>query len=1567
MTSISSSEFNNDAYSVAVIGMAGRFPDAKNVDEFWYNLKNGIENVRTFSDEELLAAGVSVSVFEDKNYVKRGTVVPDFDRFDAEFFGFTPKDAEVADPQQRLFMEVAWEALEHAGYAPGAYPGAIGVFAGASNSAYFLHKIYGNAKFAESVSVKQIQIGNEKDYLCSRVAYHLGLRGPAVAVQTACSTSLVAVHLACQSILSGESDMALAGGASLQTRLEGYMYQPGDIMSPDGSCRTFDEKAAGTAPGNGVAAVLLKSLSKALEDGDTIHAVIRGSAINNDAADKVGFTAPSVNGQAAVITEAMAVADVHPESISYVEAHGTGTILGDPIEMRALQQAFGTSTDKKQFCAIGSLKTNMGHLDTAAGVTGLIKAVLTVREREIAPSLHFTKANPHIDFANSPFYVNASLQQLAATDTPMRAGVSSFGIGGTNAHVIVEEPPRVTTEPSARPGQVLLLSARTPEALAVAGANLQRFLAAHPQTSLADAAYTTQVGRTAFGYRRALVCSSVANAIEQLEMETAAPAPVAEGKGSSVVFMFPGQGAQYVGMGKDLYQTEEVFRTEIDRCAELLLPALGLDLRAVLFADGEQAGHAQDLLRQTQIAQPALFAVGYALARQLAHWGISPDAMAGHSVGEYVAACLAGVFSLPDALALLAQRGKLIAGLPAGRMLAVHASEPALQPLMGSDLWIAAVNAPAICSVSGSAEAVEALERVLREQGIEFQPLHTSHAFHSGMMDPILDEFAAAVSRVKLNVPRIPYVSNVSGGWITAEQATSPAYWCAHLRQAVRFSDGVRTLMQRHAPLFVEVGPGRSLASLLRQHAQAGVQVHAVGALPDAKSATSSATSSAITLMRAAGWLWTHGVAIDWNRFRGQERRRRIPLPTYPFARKRHWINDPVSVDLPAAQPDRTRRSDVGQWFYAPTWKRLPGSVSSAAAASTVHLVLADRHGLSQSVIDAIRGRGEQVIVVTQGGDFASVSAERIEIDAAQPAHYERLLSLCMELHGMPARITHCWSLTPPQSGSAIDQHDGFYSMRFLAHAIGRLGIDAALTVNVLSNGLYAVIGDEFLAPEKATLLGPCQVMALECANLRSRSVDIVVTPGEGIGARLGALLAAELSSDVAETVVALRGSYRWSLVIEPVSVAVLGTLPAVSGSRQHYLITGGLGGVGYAFARYLAENRSAPALTLTGRQPLPPKAEWGDYLRTHADDDAGSRKIGQLQALEALGAAVLYLAADVADEAAMNRMADAAILAFGQLQGIFHAVGQAGAAALRLTPGGQAGQVLAPKLAGAAILSKIFDFSRLDFVILCSSMNAVLPFAGQADAAGADAFLDALAHRDSLQAGGNVLSVNWTIWKDAGMMARAKLPQHLTEDGSGLAALMSNGIAERDAKAVFDVLLASRLPQLIVSPLAFAVTAGHIADVNRSALDAEKAQAVAGGQGVTRADLLVAYAAPGNDVEKTLAGIWQNLFGMETIGVHHDFFDLGGHSLMATQVLSHVRKHLQVDLPLRSLFEATTIAALAVQIEAARVQAETARLENMAAAKVSVQKSIDAMSPEEIAVLLAEKKRLKASQTPLA
>jgi acyl transferase domain-containing protein len=879
---------NLPASEIAIVGLACRFPGARNLDEFWRNLEQGLESISFFTDEELLASGVSPSLLSNRSYIKAKGVVADVEMFDANFFGFNPREAEILDPQHRLFLECAWEAVESAGYDCQSYDGRIGVYAGASLNTYLLN-LYSNRELIESINPLQLLTASDKDFLALRVSYKMNLSGPSVTVQTACSTSLVAVHMACQSLLNGECDMALAGGASIRVpQKSGYLYQEGGVVSLDGHCRAFDQKASGTVSGDGVGVVLLKRLEDALADGDYIRAVIKGSAINNDGAMKAGFTAPSVSAQTVVIAEAQAMARVEAETISYVEAHGTGTTLGDPIEVAALTQAFRTSTQRKGYCAIGSVKTNIGHLDAAAGVAGLIKVARALEMKRLPPSLHFEQPNPKVDFANSPFYVNAALKEWQGNGLPLRAGVSSFGMGGTNVHVVLEEAPPVAASEGARPYQLLALSARTEAALEKATLNLAEHLDAHPSLNLADAAFTLQVGRKAFEHRRIVVCRDVADA--QAALKAGDPARVFTRAHDSVarraVFMFSGQGSQYVEMGFDLYRVERRFKEAIDRCSQLLKPRLGLDLRDVIYPERAKIEEATELLKQTFVAQPALFAAEYALAQMWAEWGVQPRAMIGHSIGEYVAAYLAGVFSLEDALALVAARGRLMQELPTGAMLSVSLSEDEARALLNEALSLAAVNGPSSCVISGRAEAVEELEKSLTEKGVRLRRLHTSHAFHSRMMEPILARFGEEVRRVSLSEPKLPYVSNLTGRWITAGEATDPDYWVNHLRETVRFQDGLSHLLKGFDGVLLEVGPGDALSAFARQHTDNTAARAVLCSLrhPQARQ------SDVAFLLATLGKLWLAGVEIDWQAFYQGEQRRRLPLPTYPFERQRYWI-----------------------------------------------------------------------------------------------------------------------------------------------------------------------------------------------------------------------------------------------------------------------------------------------------------------------------------------------------------------------------------------------------------------------------------------------------------------------------------------------------------------------------------------------------------------------------------------------------------------------------------------------------------------------------------------------------
>ncbi|MDY7007683.1 MAG: type I polyketide synthase [Cyanobacteriota bacterium] len=884
-----------DDLGIAIIAIGGRFPQAEDTNQFWQNLKDGVESISFFSDLEVLESGVKTELLNNPNYVKASAVLSDVDMFDANFFSYSPKEAEEMDPQQRLFLECSWETIEKGGYNPETYQGLIGVYAGVGMNDYLLKNLYPNSEISSTVNSYQLMLASDKDYLATRVAYKLNLRGPAVNVQTACSTSLVAVHLACQSLLNGECDMALAGGASIHLpQKSGYLYQEGMIASPDGHCRTFDAKAKGTNGGDGVGIVLLKRLNNAIADGDEIHAIIKGSAINNDGSLKVGYTAPSMEGQAEVISEAQAIAGVDAETISYIEAHGTGTELGDPVEIAALTKAFRYSTEKKGFCAIGALKSNIGHLDAAAGVAGLIKTVLALKHKLLPPTLHFEKPNPKINFVDSPFYVNATLSEWKSNGTPRRAGVSAFGIGGTNAHVILEEAPERIKKGNSpeRPVNLLSLSAKTPEALTQLVARYQNYIETHQELEIADICYTANTGRKHFNHRLAIIAENQQELLEKLksyqEEEQVRELFYGESpanKIAQVAFLFTGQGSQYLGMGKQLYETQPVFRQALEECSQILETELEKSIIEVIYPENPESKEAANILEQTNYTQPTLFAIEYALFKLWESWGIRPDVVMGHSVGEYVAATVAGVLSLEDGLKLIAARGRLMQKLPTvGQMVSLMASESQLYQLITPYLEkvaIAAINGPESTVISGESEAIEEIVKKAESKGIKSKKLQVSHAFHSPLMKPMLAEFAAVAEEITYNQPRITLISNVTGKEVKEEIATAK-YWVNHVCQPVKFYESMKTLHEEGYELFLEIGPKPILLGMGRQCLPEEVGVW----LPSLRPTLSEWEQ----MLSSLGQLYIQGAKVNWLGVEQGYARQKVVLPTYPFERQRHWI-----------------------------------------------------------------------------------------------------------------------------------------------------------------------------------------------------------------------------------------------------------------------------------------------------------------------------------------------------------------------------------------------------------------------------------------------------------------------------------------------------------------------------------------------------------------------------------------------------------------------------------------------------------------------------------------------------
>ncbi len=1934
---------------IAVIGMSGRFPSTPSLDVFWRQLRAGVESIHFFSPEELAAAGVPDELIRDPAYIPARGVLDGAGRFDAAFFDLSPREAERTDPQHRVFLECAWEALENAGYAPRSPGFRVGVFAGTAMPR--------NSSRRPSAGALDLDayIGADKDYLPTRVSYKLDLKGPSINVQTACSTSLVAVHLACQSLIDRECDVALAGAVMiLGPQREGYLHTPGGILSPDGRCRAFDARGQGFAFGNGVGVVVLKPLARALADRDRIRAVIRGSAINNDGAVKVGYTAPSVAGQAAVIREAQAKAGVAPGTVTYVESHGTGTELGDPIEIEALTRAFlgrvdrtpgiaaqgrrpgsrpaapdagvrapaagawvgldggvlresilhdeaslerqldvrllveiprvkalldglcashvgrylaagvdavpgaaldretlrrrlrlvpelrryldvflrileedgvlrrdgeqvrflrdagevadpralereildrqpglerlvdllryavesydrsltgevspvevlhpdGTNRlvddqirenvahdssnlycqllirtvcgliatarrkvrileagagsglltwklldtlaagglltadridycftdvgqlylhqardraarlgyeglsfrrlditadpaaqgfepgsfdlllslnvlhlgpgveqttghfatllapgglmlaveltrierwhhliyglqpgwwdfaddirphslfldhrqwqgvlaglgleqvsvfpleaerrakadfglllgrrperetsprpersrspepvphsapDARHFCALGSVKTNIGHLGPAAGVAGLIKTALALEHKELPPSLHFERPNPAIDFASSPFYVNRELRPWPAGKTPRRAGVSSFGIGGTNAHVVLEEAPEVEDGGAAQRGeQLLVLSARTPPALETATADLAAHLRDR-EPDVADVAYTLQVGRCELEVRRAVVCSDLEDAAGVLE--TRDPARLLSGRPRgtpSAVFLFPGQGAQYPGMGRELYEREPAFRRELDECCEIAGRLRGRDLRDLLFPAPGREDEASAELAQTDVTQPALFAVEYALAKLWMAWGVRPQAMIGHSLGEYVAACLAGVFSLEDALALVVRRGQMIAELPPGAMLALSLAEEQVQPYLGEELSLAAVNAPDRCVVSGSVEAVGAVEQRLTARGVDHRRLATSHAFHSPAVEPILETFEAAVRRVEPKPPSIPFVSNVTGAWITDRDAADPAYWASHMRRTVRWSTGLRQVLDADrarpgARLLLEVGPGRTLTASARRHDPAAAEdLHLLRSLPQARESASAWS----VLLTSLGRFWLAGWPVDWQRFSAHDRRRRIELPTYPFERRR--FGKEAGAGTGSGAGDKEPASVVPR-LYLPSWRRTllatgrrrrrpyaprRSRTPRSAGEPRPWWVFDGEDALSSRLLAGLAREGRPVVRVRRGSRFERLDAFTYAVDPASLDDYRDLCREAAAAAGPPGQVVHLWALAgraapePGIEGFLQAQGPGLYSLLWLAQAWQDAEVAAPLELSVVAEGLVEVSGEERLSPEKAPLLAACRVLPREHPGASCRIVDVTRPATPSAEARWVDQLLRELAGEASSPVVAYRGRHRWTEDFPPVELEA----PGGSALRHRgvYLVTDGLGEIGCALAAALATAEARLVVTTTCELPAP--EDWDAWL-SDRPYDRRSLEIRRCRDLEEKGAEVLAVRAEVASAGDLRRSIEQAEERFGALHGIIHAAGAL------VDPILGAGGWAAPAeierrarvgVAGALALAELCRRRDLDFVVLTSSLAPLLGRLGTAAQAAQDLFLDALARRQSQLGTVPWTSIGWDRWR--------------LEDGpepiaGGRGALTAAGGGE----SLRRILAAGLGGQVLVS-------AGDLEPrlEARARHRAELAAAEAPGPLYDRpADLEVPFVEPAEPWEHELAAIWQELLGLDKISVHDNFFQLGGDSLLATRVLSRVQRARGVELALSDFFEAATLRELA-------------------------------------------------------
>lgn len=1523
---------------VAIIGMAGRFPGASDVETFWRNISSGVESFTRFTDEELAASGVDPSVYQQPNYVRVRPVLDDVRGFDAGFFGYNPREATLADPQQRIFLECVWEALESAGYAAPEDRGSVGVFAGMNISGYLLTRL---RAFAMGIDTSALMIGNDKDSLATNVSFRLDLGGPSVSVQTFCSTSLVAVHLASEALRRGECDMAIAGGVSVRIPdRTGYLWEEGGQESPDGHVRTFDAEGRGSMFGDGAAVVTLKRLSDAVADRDTVLAVIRASAINNDGAMKFSYLAPSIDGQRRCVSAALAKAGVDPEDISYVEAHGTATEVGDPMEVAALTRAFG-ATKRKQYCVLGSIKPNVGHLDRASGVTGLIKVVQSLRHELIPGTLHYRSPNPEIDFENSPFRVtSATTPWLRTPGKPRIAGISSLGMGGTNAHAIITEAPEPAERP-ARPRrwQILPVSARSAAAAEQSCARLAERLA-DTDHDLGDIAYTLQVGRKVFSHRRFVVADTTAEAAARLA-DPAGPLGRNDATtGRKLGFLIAGVGEQYPGMVASLYAEEPEFRADVDACLAVLGMSDVSELSDI-FVPAERERPAGDLagllgraepvrasVKDAHLVQPAVFVAEYALARQLIRWGLKPDIMIGYSLGEYVAACLSGVLSLTDAVRLVAHRAKLIAGQPEGAMLAISADERRLRVVLGEtimrDLDVA-VRTGSQVVLAGPPAAVEAASERLLEARIGHRRLDTTHAYHSRMLAPPAEELTAWVKEnITPKAPEVPYVSNVTGGLVTAELVSDPGYWARHMCETVEFGAGLDHVLGAELAL-AEIGPGQSLGALTRGHpgcdrAQWPLIVTTLPAANDPQDAGAA-------LATAVGKLWLTGVPVDWKALHAGWSPGRVPLPTYPFEHQEYWLE--IDESALASGPPAFDESDPKsiakayprlpdtRWIHLQTWRQTALRPARAEEA-TRWLVYTDDGfpaRLAAPVLDWLRAEGRDVILVRPGDRYES-GPDGFRLRPGSPDDTLAALRELVSRDWFPERVLHLWTAddAPPRpEDPPTDEclRRGLHTLVALARAAGDLGLPA-WSLDIVTTGSHRVHEGEAVHAERGTLLGPARLIPVEYPKVRTRLIDV----DSG-----GASLLAELRAEPEDQVVALRGGHRWIPDYEAQDASVIeASDPAVT-VRQGgvYLVTGGLGGIGLAMAERLAGQFRA-RLVLLGRTPVPPREQWDAILASPGTAGEVRRRLEGLRRLESAGAEVLTVVGDVSRAEDVRRAVGAAVERFGELNGVLHCAGVPAVGLMQFKTVADMERVLAPKVAGTLALAEVLREVPVDFLVLFSSTtSATGGGAGQVDYCAANAFLDAFAQSDPLP-GVAVTSIDWCEWTYNGWTdgldnydegSRQYFEWYRGEFGLTF---------DQGWQTLLRV-LASGERHVVASTQDFAPM---VAMSRRSSIESHQATVKkirdAFGRH-PRPDLSTAYVEPQTPDEETIAGVWSEALGLEQVGVHDNFFELGGNSLLGMEIIAEVRKALELSyLPPHILYQAPTIASLA---EAARAGQE--------------------------------------------
>ena len=1456
---------------IAIIGMSCRFPKANSLNEFWDNLCNQVDCLEHFE--------LSEDDLEKKNYVPVRGVLSDIESFDANFFGFSPVDASITDPQHRLFLEVAWEALEHAGVAPQkSADKTIGVFAGMTDSSYLQENLLKNNWFLSEYDHFQQRISNSIGMLSTQLSYRLNLKGRSVNVNTACSTGLVAVDQACQDLMLGDSDIALAGAVSIIVpQQRGYQYQKGSIVSLNGICAPFSDKANGTVFSNGIGVVILKRLDDAVKEGDTIYAVIKGRGANNDGSDKLGYAAPSRSGQIACILSALEKSNLKGDDIRYIEAHGTATHLGDIVEFDALKDAFKTQTTRKQFCALGTVKSNIGHTDVAAGMAGLIKTALCLHNQYIPSMPHYENPNPELRIDKSPFFINKEPIVWDNKSSIHLAGVSAFGVGGTNIHMILSEyrAPRKTNNKKSKPTQQLIvLSAKSQAALEEMTESFISYLSKPERNTpgfLQKAAFTLQTGREDFAYRRYAIgqnrdeikASLSKYAIQYCEKNI----------NTNIVFMFPGQGTQYPKMAQELMQVP-YFEKIVNLGAKLASKYLNCDFLSLLQEENPKE------LNETQYAQPALFIIEYALAKLLIHYGIQPNALIGHSLGEYVAACLADVFSFEDGVALVCQRGLLMASAPKGAMLAIECSIENFERFQKTvpGIELALHNSSQHCVASGTSQEMELLEEQLKINGMTYQKLNVSHAFHSRLMEPIKDNFIDMLSNINFNTPNIPIISNLTGDWLSAKDAVDPNYWYQHLRNTVKLKSGLDTLAKDKNSFFIEVGPKRSLSYFLKsvlsddpKHTH--IITHTLAIANDLQQ-----------VLDVVGLAWIKSININWPNLHNNVNVYKTALPTYFFQKEKYWIS-----------ADRKLSSNNIR-YYQPSWTHQKIYLNNEephkdSLRKHSWVIIKDSLGLADKIASYLNTHNVKTWVI--GYDEISSEPKEHYLNLAKDIKNHQSSPVFLNLSSYGVKNDRLVSNKEIQK----QLNHGFYNLLYLAQALTEaFDSETHIKIGILTSGTQQPTGSEALNTINATLNGAAHVIAQEHPNLKLKIFDL--DSDDKISETTIYKLIDTCCNlwDDAFSIETYRHQYKYNLYFQEIKPNKI-KFERLKDNGV-YLLTGGLGGIALTCCEAIVESVANPVFILLARKSMPPREQWED-ISLNADNP-NYDKVKKLIHLEKLGAKVSLHKVDISNLESLKKIIEHCIERFETINGVIHTAGVAISGLMQSRTHESIQETFAPKIFGTANLINVFKEISLDFVVLKSSISALLGGFGHVDYAAANSFLDTVAISNLFTKTKFVMSINWNTWLDVGIAARNQKEGKVSFIGKG------NDISPQEGKKIFLEVLQGDSSQVAISRI-------NINDTQESLIP----DLTISSPKISREKLptLKIYSAPTNKLESTLLELWQNSLGIDGLGVEDDFFALGGHSLQAIKLIGKINNTFHCNLPMTQIYTSPTVRELSTVI----------------------------------------------------